>query len=212
MKIDFSKERNVWFILGLFGISYVFSLLIQWLEHHLPESVQEFIEMFHVFTIPINFYILVKLFENYLWKWKIWEFIKIVNFPDLNGIYKGKFTSSFKDENGKNFEGKMTLKIKQSFSKITINCIFDLSKSISTKAFFAFNDLEQKNCLYYFFQNKPEKNAVEEMHIHEGSAILSYDEVTKKLEGEYYSGRDRNNYGNIKVIKIDDKKISRLFS
>jgi len=201
MKIDFSKERNFWFILGLFGISYVFFLLIQWIEHHLPESVQEFIKMLHFFTIPVIFYILLKLFENYLWKWKIWKFIKIVDFPDLNGIYKGKFNSSFKDENGKNFEGEITLKIKQSFSKITINGIFNSSESISTKAFFAFDDLKQKNCLYYFFKNKPNKNAVETMHIHEGSAILCYSETTKKLEGEYYSGRDRNNFGDIEVTK-----------
>ncbi len=201
MKIDFSKEINFWFMLGVLGISYVFFILIQWLEHYLPETFQESIKMFHFFTIPVIFYILLKLFEAFLWKWKIWKFLKIVDFPDLNGVYKGRFTSSFKDKNGNNFEGEMTLKIKQSFSKITIQGLFNLSESISTKAFFDFNELKQKSCLYYFFQNIPGKNATDTMEIHEGSTILCYDEKTKKLEGTYYSGRGRNNYGDIEVIK-----------
>ena len=91
--------------------------------------------------------------------------------------------------------------IKQTASNVAIKGIFNLSESISTKAFLSFNDLKHKVCLHYFFQNKPNKNSLETMHIHEGSAILCYDEKTKKLEGEYYSGRDRNNYGDIEVKK-----------
>jgi len=203
MKINFSKEINILFILGLFGVSYLFFVLIQWLEHFLPASSQDFIKMFHFLTIPGIFYILLKLFEEFFWKWKIWRFLKIVDFPDLNGEYKGQLTSSFKEKDGENYEQKITLKIKQSFSSIVIQLSTNSfsSESISKKAFFDFNELKQKSCLYYFFQNTPGENATKTMQMHEGSTILCYDEKTKKLKGTYYSGRGRNNYGDIELIK-----------
>lgn len=208
MKFDLSKERNFWFLLGMLGISYLLFLAIQWVEQYLPETWKKSIEMFHFFTIPAIFYLLLKSFEKYFWKWNIWKIFKIIDFPDLNGMYDGKFISSFKDGDGRNIEGKMTLRIKQTASDIVINGSFNLSESVSTKAFFSFNDLKSKVCLYYFFKNKPNGNVPETMHAHEGSAILCYDEKTGELKGEYYSGRDRNNYGDIEVKKIDFTKKS----
>jgi hypothetical protein len=95
----------------------------------------------------------------------------------------------------------MELNINQPASNISIQGIFNQSKSIRTQASFGFNDIEQKICLYYFFKNKPGENATNSMHAHEGSTILCYNEKENILEGEYYSGRDRNNYGDIKVSK-----------
>jgi len=43
---------------------------------------------------------------------------------------------------------------------------------------------------------------VSTMAIHEGSTKLTYNAETDSLTGDYYSGRDRNNYGTIEVKRV----------
>lgn len=202
MNFSLKKENHFWFLSGILILSYLTYLLFIQIEHIFPYKVQTTLQMIHAFTIPVIFYIYLNWFEKSAWKWKIWTTIRIVDFPNLSGTYRGKFISSFKDKDGKPFEGDMKLSISQTFSQICIQGVFNQSESISIQAFFAFNDFKQKNCLYYFYKNKPSNNATPTMHTHEGSTVLCFDPADQTLSGEYYSGRDRNNHGDIFVKKI----------
>lgn len=203
MKLDLKEEKNVWFILWLFWISYLTVLLLHWLEHFLPLSIQENIKLLHYFTLPPIFILWLNLFSKYLWKWKVWKFLWIIDFPNISWTYKWTFKSSFIDkETWKNYVWDMELQVFQTASNIKVMWKFNQSQSISTQASFWFNEIENKNCLYYFFKNKPWNNATETMHSHEGSCILCFDEENNELKWEYYSWRDRNNYWDIEVKKL----------
>jgi len=197
MKFDLSKKQH-WLLLVIF---FIISFLISKILSELITIKNVFLEIPGFFGV---FSFLLWVFDNHIWKWKIFRFFKIIEFPDLSGEYKGSFESSYKKDR-KNVTGSAKLVIKQTASNITIQGVFNESQSISVHSFFAFNDLEQKNCLYYFYKNKPAVNAVETMNQHEGVAILCFDENTKILNGEYYSSRDRNNYGVIEVKLINQK-------
>jgi hypothetical protein len=40
------------------------------------------------------------------------------------------------------------------------------------------------------------------MHAHRGTAVLKLSDDGKELSGEYYSGRDRQNYGTLLIAKV----------
>lgn len=202
MKFDLKNERHLFFLFGLIALSYYSYALVVWIEHFFNYEVVSVLHKFHAFTIPVFFYGYASLFNKYAWKWPIWRNIGVIDFPDLNGVYKGKFTSSYLDANGNKTEGDMELVISQTASNISIEGKFNQSISISIQAFFAVHDFRNEVALYYFYKNQPANNATASMHAHEGSAVLFFDPKNKTLSGEYYSGRDRNNHGDIIATKL----------
>jgi hypothetical protein len=50
--------------------------------------------------------------------------------------------------------------------------------------------------LIYQYRNEPKPNAEKTMHAHMGTALLRLKNA-ECMEGEYYSGRDRQNYGSL---------------
>ena len=202
MNFNLKKETHLFFLIGLLALSYFTYKIIIWFERLLGYEVKELVHLLHVFTVPAVFVLYIKLFDKYLWKLPIWRQLGIINFPNVDGTYKGEFVSSYADENGNPVKGEMTLIIEQTASDVKIIGKFNQSESVSIEAFFAHNDYKNEPCLYYFYKNKPGNNATPTMHAHEGSAVLCYDEKDHTLEGEYYSGRDRNNHGDINVKKV----------
>lgn len=203
MIVNLKNEKHFFFVVSLLALSYVTYLVVIWVEYHFfSYEVKGFLHMLHAFTVPVIFFGYLYIFDNWAWKWKAWTFMSVVDYPNIGGEYKGRFISSYKDENGNAVTGEVNLSIKQTASKVIVNGKFNQSESVSIQSFFAFNDYKGKPCLYYFYKSKPNKNAAETMHAHEGSAVLCYDNQTKVLSGEYYSGRDRNNYGDLELTMI----------
>lgn len=66
-------------------------------------------------------------FDNLAWKWKL--IAKIHGIPDLNGQWRGTAVSNFKDENGDFYRYGMSLKITQSFTKMSCVSKFKHSES-----------------------------------------------------------------------------------
>ena len=58
--------------------------------------------------------------------------------------------------------------------------------------------------LTYEYHNEPLPGATGTMHAHRGSATLRLAENGNALEGEYFSGRDRANYGAIHLRRAKD--------
>ena len=53
----------------------------------------------------------------------------------------------------------------------------------------------------YEYLNEPLSEAVGSMHTHRGSARLTLSEDGMSLDGDYYTGRDRTNYGSLSLRK-----------
>jgi hypothetical protein len=72
----------------------------------------------------------------------------------------------------------------------------DQSSSHSESASIVIDTPEGKYLSYQYI-NDPKSNAVETMSIHRGTVRLIFDEKKNTLEGEYYSGRGRQNFGSL---------------
>lgn len=141
--------------------------------------------------------VLYYIFDKWVWKMK---YIKMIHkIPDLNGIWEGEFVSNKKDERGNNYNGICRMKIKQTWSKISIKGNFNKSKSYSRIAMIV------KDCegiqLKFEYTNKPDKTVDTNLKTHSGYNTLTYDEEKGTLIGEYYTDRNRQTYGNINVSK-----------
>ncbi len=200
MNFNLTKKQHWWLLIFMVLVSYlIWNLLSELLNYFNLNNI--------IFELPWffwTFWILLFLFDRYFWKFKIFRVLNIIDFPNINGNYKWNFTSSYIDPaTWEKYMWEVEMRIKQTSSSTLIHWTFNQSKSISTQSSFGFNDFEQKLSLYFFYKNKPSENAVETMHSHEWSCILSYDEESNQLTWEYYSWRDRNNYWDLKLKRVE---------
>ena len=56
---------------------------------------------------------------------------------------------------------------------------------------------EDECIVIYDYLNEPNQDAVDTMHIHRGTGRLLL--IDDRLEGDYYTGRDRRNTGTIRL-------------
>ena len=152
------------------------------------------------FTVPwwidapsvIGFYgLFYTIFNRYLWRWRILHAIRVVKIPDLNGTWNGYLASSF-DKHTKRYDA--TLRISQNWTQISIILETNYSKSSSIIAAII-TENPNSTVLSYEYLNEPTPDAKDTMHTHRGTARLTIQSNGKTLEGEYYSGRDRLNFG-----------------
>ena len=147
----------------------------------------------------IGFYsIIYYFFEKSLWKCKFFRKIGIVKLPNLNGIWKGTVISSY-DEHSKEYETTFT--IRQNWRKISIIGQFEMSKSYSLTASIIVDD-QPETTLSYEYRNEPFSSAVETMEIHRGFNSLTLNPNGQELSGTYYSGRGRQNIGELKLERV----------
>jgi len=196
MKIDEGNYKQFsYFVLLLIAISFSAVYLINYFLKSRNIITPFFVELP---SMPAVYALLFYLFDKYFWKWGIFRKFKIIIAEDLSGEWEGISKSSYD-----NFKAdtKIILKIGQTATKIKINGVFDSSKSVSFNESFAYSEVDNNVALFYFYRNEPNCDAEKTMAMHEGCVKLVYDKAKKSMEGSYYSGRDRNNYGTIKVSK-----------
>jgi hypothetical protein len=133
------------------------------------------------------------------WVWKLIRKIGITKTPNLNGQWTGQLKSSF-DEHLTGIVA--TLKIYQTWTKIKIILTTEQSLSKSETASVAI-DTPEGIYLTYQYINEPRSGAVNTMSIHRGTARLLFNEKECTLTGEYYSGRDRQNYGSLDLKRLN---------
>ena len=144
-------------------------------------------------SIPATFGCLFWIFNKWLWKCCSW--FGLINFPNIEGKWKGHLISS----HDKKRKVDATLVIKQTATHIKIQGQFKQSKSVSICETFAFSEIDQSIALYYFYKNDP--NQHEELKEHEGAMKLVYNKKNKILSGYYWTGKDRQTYGTMELNK-----------
>jgi len=168
------------------------SVIFAWLFNRVLGALQ--------FTMPwwidapsvVGFYgIFYTLFNKNLWRVPLLKKIGIIKIPNLNGTWSGYIASSFDEHVTKH---NATIKISQSWAKISISLKTQYSKSKSLSATILTKN-QNATVITYEYLNEPLPYAETTMHIHRGTARLTLEPESKSLEGEYYSGRDRQNFG-----------------
>ena len=147
----------------------------------------------------LGFYgIFYSIFNKLLWKCKIFRKIGLVKLPNLNGSWSGYVTSSF-DEHSTEYETAFT--IKQDWNRISIIGEFKMSKSHSTSASVLIDD-KAGITVNFSYTNEPSVKAIETMEMHHGFNSVTLSPNGKEMSGNYYSGRGRQNIGQLVLEKV----------
>lgn len=139
------------------------------------------------------------LFDRYMWRWSSFRRLRIVRVPDLEGVWKGEVRSSY-DEHADVHE--VEVRIRQRWRSMSIRLRSEQSRSYSHAATL-YLDAPEGEVLTYQFQNEPLPEAVDTMEIHRGTARLVVS-AGDRMEGDYYSGRGRLQYGSLRLERKDD--------
>jgi len=167
------------------------SVLAAWVLNRVLGAMQFALPWWIDAPSVIGFYgLLYAIFDKYLWRWRIFRTIGVVKVPDLNGTWNGYVASSF-DKHATKYDA--ILRIVQNCTRISVILETDYSKSSSLIAAIVTED--PGTVLSYEYLNEPIPNAKHTMHTHRGTARLTMQSNGKALEGEYYTGRDRQNFG-----------------
>lgn len=189
---DSNERERV--LLGLAALAIVMAL-----------SLFLLLRAFHL-TVPwwldapstMGFYgILFEWFDRKLWRWRPIRWTRLLKVPILSGQWSGHVVSSFDDHKKPH---KVTVQINQTWTQITIllssqaSDSYTLTASIQTHA-------PEGVVLSYQYENHPKPNALKTMEIHIGAARLVFADG-RVLEGYYYSGRGRLEYGSIHLERF----------
>ena len=181
---DSEERRNV--LLGIALVSVGLAYGFHWLMVHMNIQAPWWVDSPSVLGIAG---VLYKAFDKWLWRW--FRKLGIVKVPDLQGQWELDGYTSF--EKTKSFKANVT--IRQTWTHISVYLETEQSISRSVAASISSNQPEGPTLIYQY-RNEPKPNAEKTMHAHMGTALLRLKNA-EYMEGEYYSGRDRQNYGGL---------------
>ena len=137
------------------------------------------------------------LFDRWLWKWSVLRKLGLVQVPNLNGQWTFQIASNY---NGTELDA--SVRVNQTWRSIQLALDTPRSRSTSLVATLLTAD-PNEFVLNYEYLNTPKQGAVDSMHIHRGSAELRFPRAAliDVGSGEYYSGRDRANQGQLTATR-----------
>jgi len=129
------------------------------------------------------------LYNKFLWRRSVLCF-PLSRIPDVSGTWSVVVQSS----HGPGRHSTGFIRIYQTWSKILIEFENSSSRSVSRMA--ALNlEPGANQGLIYEYANDPRFSATESMHAHRGVALLRISTDGRRLDGEYFTGRDRQTHG-----------------
>jgi hypothetical protein len=131
-----------------------------------------------------------RLFKHRLWKLKALSLLGWVRTPVIEGDWTGFVRTSFDQQAHRHH---VEVSIKQNWTELSVRLKSEHSSSHSVIAAITVDDAHDR--LSYEYVNEPHPGAVDTMHTHRGTTRLEISPDRDRLEGEYYSGRDRTNQG-----------------
>ena len=143
------------------------------------------------------FGLLYKLIDKYLWNTSILQRFGFFRTPDLNGKWLASIESS---HNGFSQPITAEIIIKQTWTNMVIVLKTDHSRSVSRVASIFLKHPGQP-LMSYEYLNEPDANAPAALHMHYGFTRLQLSNDLQTLTGDYFTGRDRENRGLIRLEK-----------
>ncbi|QQS16038.1 MAG: hypothetical protein IPK84_01620 [Candidatus Moraniibacteriota bacterium] len=170
----------------------VAAILTAWGFGHLLEILNIAVPWWFDAPSVMGFYaIFYNLFDNYLWRWNLLRFLRLVKTPCISGEWHGTAVSSFNNE-----QQEVSLRIKQTWTSIELILTAPESQSHSLIAAFSLES-PGGSMLTYQYQSDPRMGSPDSMQIHYGTTRLMI--KGNLIEGDYYSGRGRQNTGTLSL-------------
>jgi hypothetical protein len=136
-------------------------------------------------------------FDKRAWRLSLMRALGIVRIPNLSGTWSGTARPS----GGKHaYEHPATIEITQTWRDICVRLRTENSASRSSIAAVTLGGPEHA-LLTYEYANEPAADAVDGMHAHRGTTRLVLSPDGRVLEGDYYTGRDRESHGVLRLQK-----------
>jgi hypothetical protein len=195
-------KRFVYFIATLAVLSYAIVTTLNLLIRAYWGPLPSWAETPSVIGVLVFLY---GMFNSCLWHWPIFRWLRIVDFPDLRGRWRGTITSSWKAG-----QSPAALEIVQTASFIRVALYALESHSESRTADFEIRG-DGRPVLNYIYENIPKSAAANTMERHEGTAALTYFSDKRLLEGGYYTGRGRQSQGEMTFYFEGRKLLGRFF-
>ena len=144
-----------------------------------------------------------KLYDTTLWRYHL-SSVRFSSIPDISGVWVGILKTSYNSP----IEIPAVIYINQTWSKISIKLETEHSRSFSTMA--ALNtDESAESGLKYEYLNEPAVFGVPTLQSHRGTAHLRISFNCQEMEGDYYTGRGRQNIGTISLQFISREHLKR---
>ena len=196
------KHREV--LLHIAGVSILLAFcahlggehLAAWYKQLTQQDFPNWLSWLIELASPIFIFgLLSHWFEHHMWKWGPMRSFANIKTPDISGEWKAEFRSSY-DQYKTAYPGDVT--ISQSWSKVSVSLKAEKSHTNSEGAALIVDGGEV--WLVYEYLNEPWPAAVETMHAHRGTCRLAV--KSSGIEGDYYTGRDRNTNGTLKFTRV----------
>ena len=167
--------------------AYFFNVVTQYFQIQIPW-------WFESPSILGFFGLIYWLYDKRLWKTKWMQKIEWAKTPNISGDWKVGIKTSH-DGFTEAISGKAI--IRQTAFRISIAVEMDNSTSHSIHAALMRTEKVNEYELTYNYINHPKADSVETMSIHMGTTNISIADDGQKMDGQYYTGRDRQNFGRI---------------
>jgi hypothetical protein len=194
-----SKDRET-IPLWLAALAVAATLLLNYLLSMLNLQIPWWIDAPSVMGFYGLFY---TVFNNYLWRLKF-QSICLSEIPDIRGTWVGSVKSSY--GGGSEFHG-VILYMRQNWSKLSVQVETENSRSFSTMAVVNTNNSSESG-LKYEYISEPGALSIQTMQTHRGTASLRLSPDGFTLKGEYYTGRGRQNIGEMTFRKVSSQFLS----
>lgn len=158
------------------------------------------------------------LFYSILWSWfdsRLWKckvFVRWHHIRDLNGVWKGKGISSFKDDKGNHLEYPFELSINQTFTQMA--CRVKTANSLSNATLIGLrcvNGLETLCFLEMAYSNETtsEKSAKNDSWPDDHEGFCRYSILKDELNGKYFTNSKPQTKGHIILHRVKRRGSAR---
>ena len=147
-----------------------------------------------------------KAFDLWLWKTPLARRLGWSTAPNLAGTWEAEVTTTY---SGASKQARGIATVHQTSSRIRISIRWEQSKSYSVAGVIQSSPVGVPEFIYQYL-NMPDALAPPTMHTHRGTAWLEF-RSPNELNGEYFTGRDRQQWGHIRLIRTSFKVESTAF-
>jgi hypothetical protein len=193
-----SRDRKVapWVIAGIaIVVAFAYSAVIAWQKIEIPWWVE-------TPSIMSVYGIVYWLYNRCAWKWRPCG-LRLSEIPNFSGTWFGELHSNHAE--GTKLHGMMH--VHQTWTDICVE--FDSQKSRSYSLMAAVNVTPgPTEGLTFQYTNAPRHDATETMNAHVGLNHLRLLPDGKTLEGDYFSGRGRQTFGRMKLMRIAPERMT----
>jgi hypothetical protein len=140
------------------------------------------------------YFIYFELFDRLLWRVQIFRALRIVDVPNLNGVWEAVLKSSFSHLKT---EHTIFVRIRQNWTRISVTS--ETPDAISTSVAAAVRMTDKTVELIYTFDSRARGVSAEVTQKHSGTAWLRLSPDRTQFAGQYFTGRGRNNVGSLRL-------------